>query len=181
TFSLATGAQKLGQPVPDSNLVFELNSALSQQMQRYSPVSCKFQYCPEKANSVSACRVISKALGESCCFHSASDFTTFGTFTVFNFSPASENWTMVTSWGGPSLAALTTCRPVGRFKDHSTTPPIAAAPAIMKPRRVALTGSSFGSNMFILYLSPLDGAARRARSFRHQEFRTTSPAQIESR
>ena len=34
TFSFAIGAQKLGQPVPDSNFVSELNKALSQQMQR---------------------------------------------------------------------------------------------------------------------------------------------------
>src|ERR1700733_1390279 len=33
TFSGAIGCQKLGQPVPESNFVSELNSALSQQMQ----------------------------------------------------------------------------------------------------------------------------------------------------
>ena len=37
TFSCAMGCQKLGQPVPESNLVSELNSARSQQMQRNSP------------------------------------------------------------------------------------------------------------------------------------------------
>src|SRR3984957_15804574 len=37
TFSCATGAQKLGHPVPESNLVSELNSALSQQIQRKTP------------------------------------------------------------------------------------------------------------------------------------------------
>jgi hypothetical protein len=39
TFSLAMGAQKLGQPVPDSNLVLELNNAISQQIQRKTPFS----------------------------------------------------------------------------------------------------------------------------------------------
>jgi hypothetical protein len=34
TFSGAIGSQKLGQPVPESNFVSELNKALSQQMQR---------------------------------------------------------------------------------------------------------------------------------------------------
>jgi hypothetical protein len=34
TFALAIGFQKLGQPVPDSNLAFDSNSAVSQQMQR---------------------------------------------------------------------------------------------------------------------------------------------------
>ena len=39
TFSAAMGCQKLGHPVPDSNFVAESKSALSQQMQRYSPLS----------------------------------------------------------------------------------------------------------------------------------------------
>ena len=34
TFYLAMGAQKLGQPVPESTLVSELKRALLQQMQR---------------------------------------------------------------------------------------------------------------------------------------------------
>jgi len=34
TFSAAIGAQKLGHPVPDSNLVEESKSALSQHIQR---------------------------------------------------------------------------------------------------------------------------------------------------
>ena len=37
TLALEIGFQKLGQPVPDSNLFFESNSAVSQQMQRYRP------------------------------------------------------------------------------------------------------------------------------------------------
>jgi len=36
-FSLETGARKLGQPLPDSNLASELNSGAPQQMQRYVP------------------------------------------------------------------------------------------------------------------------------------------------
>src|SRR5712692_8424990 len=43
TFSLAIGAQKLGQPVPESNFVSELKRAVSQQMQRNNPLSWKFQ------------------------------------------------------------------------------------------------------------------------------------------
>ncbi len=38
TFSLAIGAQKLGHPVPESNLVDELNNARSQQIQRKIPL-----------------------------------------------------------------------------------------------------------------------------------------------
>ena len=45
----------------ESNFVSELNSALSQQMQRKSPLSCRFQYFPVYAISVSACRVISNS------------------------------------------------------------------------------------------------------------------------
>src|SRR5271168_4554140 len=63
TFSSAIGAQKLGQPVPESNFVSELNNALSQQMQRKRPLSCRFQYFPEYAISVSAWRVMPKAPG----------------------------------------------------------------------------------------------------------------------
>ena len=33
------GFQKLGHPVPDSNLVFESNKAVSQQMHRYKPAA----------------------------------------------------------------------------------------------------------------------------------------------
>src|SRR3984885_16133940 len=76
TFSCAVGCQKLGQPVPESNFVSELNNALSQQMQRYRPLSWRFQYFPEYASSVSAWRVISKAFGVSCFRHSSSLLTT---------------------------------------------------------------------------------------------------------
>jgi len=39
TFCSAIGAQKLGQPVPESNFASELNSALAQQLQRKRPGS----------------------------------------------------------------------------------------------------------------------------------------------
>src|SRR6266849_5020899 len=99
TFSSAIGCQKLGQPVPDSNFVSELKSAVSQQMQRYRPLSCRFQYCPEKAISVSSWRVMAKALDESCFFHSLSLLTILGSCTTLFRSPESVNSTMVTSCG----------------------------------------------------------------------------------
>ena len=40
---LLTPSQKLGQPVPDSNLVAELNSYSPQHTQWYIPVSLLFQ------------------------------------------------------------------------------------------------------------------------------------------
>src|SRR5579863_5821535 len=91
TFSFAIGSQKLGQPVPESNFVVELNSALSQQMQRKIPLSCKFQYFPLYASSVSASRVISYTPEGSCFRHSASVFTTRAIFTFACRFPSSEN------------------------------------------------------------------------------------------
>src|ERR1700722_2391221 len=99
TFSFAIGSQKLGQPVPASNFVAELNSALSQQMQRYIPLTCTFQSFPLYANSVSACRVISNTPEGNCFLPSASVFTTFAILTFSNRSPVSENLTIVTSPG----------------------------------------------------------------------------------
>ncbi|SVA18061.1 uncharacterized protein METZ01_LOCUS70915 [marine metagenome] len=45
-------SKKLGQPVPESNLVDELNKALLQQTHRYVPVSLLLRYCPVKGTSV---------------------------------------------------------------------------------------------------------------------------------
>src|SRR6185437_6833482 len=97
TFSFAIGSQKLGHPVPDSNLVSESNSAVPQQAQRKMPLSCRSQYSPVNARSVPSWRAISNACGESCSFHSSSLFLTLGTVAVFWRSPESENSTMVTS------------------------------------------------------------------------------------
>src|SRR5581483_1420701 len=52
TFSSAIGSQKLGQPVPESNLALELKSAVPQHTQRKIPWSYRFQYAPVKARSV---------------------------------------------------------------------------------------------------------------------------------
>ena len=46
TFSFVIGSQKLGQPVPESNFVVELNRALSQQIQRKTPFPCSFKSFP---------------------------------------------------------------------------------------------------------------------------------------
>jgi hypothetical protein len=50
---------KLGQPVPDSNLVFESKRSTPQTIQVYVPSSWLFQYFPVKARSVPFCRVTS--------------------------------------------------------------------------------------------------------------------------
>jgi hypothetical protein len=41
--------QKLGQPVPESNLVFESKSAVSQQMQHKGPNRILVVLCPRRA------------------------------------------------------------------------------------------------------------------------------------
>src|ERR1700728_3329032 len=82
TFSLAIGCQKLGQPVPDSNLVFESKSTVSQHMQLYRPSAWLLAYLPVPGRSVPACLVTSNCSGVSCFFHSASDFSTFSTSTT---------------------------------------------------------------------------------------------------
>ena len=46
TFSFAMGCQKLGQPVPDSNLVLESKRTVLQQMQVYSPSAWLLAYLP---------------------------------------------------------------------------------------------------------------------------------------
>src|SRR5208283_4269730 len=99
TFCLAMGSQKLGQPVPESNLVAELNSALLQQTQRKMPLACRSQYWPVKARSVPAWRVTSNCSGVNCAFHSASVFTTLGTRLGPIFSPSSLNSTISTYVG----------------------------------------------------------------------------------
>ncbi len=43
TRSPAIGAEKLGQPVPDSNLVSEENSSSPQAAHTYTDFSCAFQ------------------------------------------------------------------------------------------------------------------------------------------
>src|SRR5579863_1507299 len=133
TFSAARGAQKLGQPVPESNLVSELNRALSQQIQRKIPRSCRSQYFPENAISVSAWRVMSKALEESCLRHSASVLIISATWTVFRRWPESENKTIVTSRAAPAAATSTTR---DFLQDHKARPPRVAAALAMNMRRV---------------------------------------------
>src|SRR5262245_49419872 len=70
-------AQKLGQPVPESNLVSEENSGVPQHTQAYMPLVFSFQYGPVKARSVPCCRVTWYCAGVSCRCHSASVLTTF--------------------------------------------------------------------------------------------------------
>src|SRR5580704_7750484 len=93
---------------------------------------------------------MSNALEESCLRHSASDFTTFVTCTIFRRSPESENRTIVTSCGAPAAAATSTVREF--FHDHNAKPPRVAAVLARNMRRVR--GAPFAcrseSNIFCL-------------------------------
>src|SRR6266699_2463169 len=72
-----TGVQKLGQPVPESNLASDLNSGAPQPMQWYMPVPLLFQYFPVNAGSVPHWRVTRNCSGVSCSRHSSSVLVIF--------------------------------------------------------------------------------------------------------
>src|SRR5262249_6461626 len=69
------GLQKLGQPVPDSNLAREPNKGASQPTQVYVPTAWLFQNLPENGGSVAFIRVTLKAAGDNSLAHSRSDLT----------------------------------------------------------------------------------------------------------
>src|ERR1700741_5385014 len=71
------GAQKLGQPVPESNLVSDVNRGVPHPTQWYVPGSFVFQYFPVNARSVPASRVTWYCSGVNCARHSASLLATF--------------------------------------------------------------------------------------------------------
>src|SRR6516164_3231693 len=84
------GAEKLGQPVPESNFVSELKSGVPQQAHRNVPSSWRSQYSPVKAGSVPARRVTWNCSGVSCSCHSASDFATFAIFPLLTEPSAGQ-------------------------------------------------------------------------------------------
>src|SRR5690606_3443245 len=84
-FMSETGSQKLGQPVPDSNFVFEEKRWLPQQTQTYRPSSLQSQYFPVKAGSVPAFRATENCSDVSWRRHSSSDLMTLSTSST---SPA---------------------------------------------------------------------------------------------
>src|SRR4051794_35105604 len=77
TCSRLAGSVKLGQPVPESNLVSEEKSSVPQPTQRYMPCSWLSQCSPVNGASVPARRVTSYCSGVSCWRHSCSDLRTF--------------------------------------------------------------------------------------------------------
>src|SRR3954469_22894316 len=80
--ALSSGFQKLGQPVPLSNLVSEENSGRSQPAQAKVPLRCSLSSGLVQGRSVPSWRRISYCSGVSWARHSAS------VFSISNFSPA---------------------------------------------------------------------------------------------
>src|SRR5262245_32420034 len=75
TASATIGSVKLGQPVPESNLVVESNSSAPHPAHRYTPSSWQSQYLPVNARSVPAWRSTANCSGESSSAHSWSVFS----------------------------------------------------------------------------------------------------------
>src|SRR4029078_9277332 len=97
--------QKLGQPVPDSNLARESNSAVSQQMQRYSPSAWLALYLPEYGRSAPSWRVTVYESAGSSLRHSSSVWTTRATSRLPWLTPAAENSSIVTLAGTPGFVS----------------------------------------------------------------------------
>src|ERR1700722_6739714 len=134
TFSFAMGAQKLGQPVPDSNLVLESNRAVSQHMQRKTPFSWLFGFSFVYGCSVPDSRVTSNESGESCFRHSSSVFSIRATVTVPSRLPALVNCTIFTIFGSPAAAA-STWMGADLWKNDQTSPTTAMLAPIKNARR----------------------------------------------
>src|SRR6187551_2895257 len=90
TFTFESGFQKLGQPVPESNLCFESNNVVAQQMQRYVPSAWLSLYFPVNGRSVPDLRATWNDKASSCLRHSSSVLTTRATLTVPALIPAAE-------------------------------------------------------------------------------------------
>src|SRR6185503_11174226 len=75
-FSFAIGEVKLGQPVPDSNLVSDEKRSFPQHTHLYVPFSWLFQNAPVKARSVPFLRVTMYCSSVRLFFHSSSVFWT---------------------------------------------------------------------------------------------------------
>src|ERR1700722_8453420 len=130
TLCFDSGCQKLGQPVPDSNLVRESNSAVWQHTQPYSPSACWFHNAPENARSVPARRVTSNASAESCWRHCASLRTTLGSCITPRLWPAGEKPSIDTVPASADSAA----RALPSSVRAATTPIDATAQTIIRRR-----------------------------------------------
>src|SRR5438094_5892894 len=77
-----SGLEKLGQPVPESNLSPAPNSSAPHPAHRYVPGSCAFQYAPVKGRSVPLWRSTRYCSGASSRRHCSSVLTTLSGLSV---------------------------------------------------------------------------------------------------
>src|ERR1700683_800920 len=91
------GCQKLGQPVPDSNLVLESKRTVSQQMQWYNPSAWLLAYLPVPGTSVPACRVTWNCSAVNCFFRAAGAVSPIPNSTAPVGTPDGSNSTMRTT------------------------------------------------------------------------------------
>lgn len=90
-FCSEIGPQKLGQPVPESNFVSDLNKSLIQHTHWNIPFSLKLLYLPVKGGSVPFFRVILYCSGVSIRFHSSSLLIIFSGMVVPFWSKTLES------------------------------------------------------------------------------------------
>ena len=77
TASGATGAEKFGHPLPESNFVSEENNRFPHPAQTYVPSAVWWTYFPLNGGSVPFFRSTLNSSGVRIFFHSSSDFFTF--------------------------------------------------------------------------------------------------------
>ncbi len=135
-FSL-TGLQKLGQPVPDSNLWPALKSLAPQQTQRNTPLKWPLAYLPEKAGSVAFMRVTMNCSGVSrFCHSSCVRNIRSGSLAVFFESFCDSNLVVgsgaVPNGSCPSTAALAERKHEDAREHHGKTTALT---------RIIITGS----------------------------------------
>ncbi len=157
TASLSAGSKKLGHPVPESNLVSELNSSCPQPLQRYMPSSLLSQYVPVNARSVPFLRSTSYSSGLSSSRHSCSVFSSFS-----NSSSDLRLHRLVAPRGRALRGAATIggwirCRPIEPPAPRGTEGGI----RILRPLRIrdfallfgGTTVSLFGDGIYIVALA----------------------------
>src|SRR5579871_1174390 len=149
-FSGAAGAQKLGQPVPESNFSSDRNSAVEQHTHRYNPASWLFQYRPVNARSVPARRATANSSGVRAAFHSASLFIVFPSSTVSSRSPRSEKSASFTLLPDPAADGSA----AGRSRRVESAHKAANAPGITRNARRGMPDDKGFENISNFILSP---------------------------
>src|SRR3954451_17265577 len=101
TLSSAAGAEKAGQPHPESYFASELKSSAPQQAQWYVPVSKTWSYSPVNGRSVPFSRSTWYCSGVSSARHCSSVFLIFSTlFGLRNLEIVTNQGTLGDAWAG---------------------------------------------------------------------------------